>query len=221
MGIFGKAAMAAGMLAAGLIAGQAQAQDAPRGKRAGDFMIGLGAVGVLPTNGGTLNRGLPLGGSIGASNSASPLLDFTYFFTPNISANLIAATTQHTARVRGTALGDVNAGSLWALPPTLTLQYHPFPNARLSPYVGVGLNVTMFYGFGGAMTPPVNRVRAGTTVGVAANIGVDYEITPNWLANLDVKWIQMEPTISVNRGLSGGVARLNPFVVSAAARYRF
>jgi len=221
MGVSGKAVMVAGMLAAGLAAAPALAQDAPRGKRAGDFMIGFGAVGVLPTNGGTLNRGLPLGGSIGASNSASPLLDFTYFLTPNISANLIAATTQHTARVRGTALGDLNAGSLWALPPTLTLQYHPFPQARLSPYVGVGLNVTMYYGFGGAMTPPVNRVRMGTTVGVAANIGVDYEITPNWLANLDLKWIQMEPTVSVNRGLTGGVARINPFVVSAAMRYRF
>jgi outer membrane protein len=218
----GKAAWAAGVLAFGLAAAQpATAQEQPlRGKRAGDIVLGLGAVGVLPTNGGNI-RGI--GGRIEASNSASPQLDLTYFFTPNISANLIAATTYHTVNVRGTAIGDVRAGSVWALPPTLTLQFHPLPQSRVSPYVGVGLNATFFYGHSGPYepNPPVQRVRVGTSFGVALNAGVDIEITPRWLANLDLKWINMEPRASVNGGAFGGIARLNPWVVSAAARYRF
>ena len=35
----------------------AAAQSAPRGKQAGDFLIGLGAIGVLPSNGGSTSIG--------------------------------------------------------------------------------------------------------------------------------------------------------------------
>lgn len=208
--------VAAAMLALG--AGAASGQDAPRGKQAGDIVVGLGAIGVLPTNGGHVNR---IGGTPTASNSASPQLDVSYFFTPNISLNLIAASTQHDVSVRNSALGNVRLGDVWALPPTLTLQYHPLPRARISPYVGLGLNVTFFYGEGGRLTAPVNRVRIDPSVGVAPNIGVDYEIRPNWLLNLDAKWILMQPDVSVNSGFIRARADINPFVVGASVRYRF
>ena len=213
---WGRWAAAAVMLAG---AGSAMAQESElRGKRAGDFMIGFGAVGVLPTNGGNVSL---IGGTPQASNAASPLLDGTYFFTPNIALNLIAATTRHKLTVTNSALGTVNLGTVWALPPTLTVQYHLMPQSRISPYVGVGLNTTFFYGYGGNPSAPVNRVRVDTTVGVAPNIGVDYEIAPNWLLNLDAKWILMQPDVSVNSGFIRAQANINPFVISAAVRYRF
>ena len=213
---FGRLAAAAMLVAS---AGTAMAQDAaPRGKRAGDFMIGFGAVGVLPTNGGHVGV---IGGTPNASNSASPQLDGTYFFTPNLALNLIAATTQHDVSVRNSALGTVRLGSVWALPPTLTAQYHILPQSRISPYVGIGLNVTWFYGYNGGMTPPVSRVRLDPSMGVAPNIGVDYELAPNWLLNFDTKWILMQPDVSVNSGAIRGRADINPFVVSASLRYRF
>jgi outer membrane protein len=213
---WGKWAAAAMMLAG---AGSAMAQEVElRGKRTGDFMIGFGAVGVLPTNGGNVSL---IGGTPNASNAASPLLDGTYFFTPNIALNLIAATTRHKLTVTNSALGTVNLGTVWALPPTLTLQYHLMPQSRISPYVGVGLNTTFFYGYGGNPSAPVNRVRVDASVGVAPNIGVDYEIAPNWLLNLDAKWILMQPDVSVNSGLVRAQANINPFVISAAVRYRF
>lgn len=208
--------VAAAMLALG--AGAASAQDAPRGKRAGDMVVGLGAIGVLPTNGGHVGT---IGGTPTASNSASPQLDFSYFVTPNISLNLIAATTRHDVSVSRSALGNVQLGHVWALPPTLTVQYHPLPQARLSPYVGLGLNVTWFYGEGGRLTAPVSRVRIDPSVGIAPNIGVDYEIAPNWLVNFDAKWILMQPDVSVNSGFIRARADINPFVVGASVRYRF
>lgn len=197
--------------------GLAGAQEV-RGLRAGDMLVGFGAVGVLPTNGGTVGV---IGGRPQASNSASPLLDFTYFITPNFSANLIAATTRHDVRVRGSAAGNVSLGHVWALPPTLTVQYHPMPNSRISPYVGLGLNATVFYGHGGGMPGVVQRVRVQSTVGVAPSIGVNYEISPNWVANLDLKWVMMQPNVSVNSGTIRARADINPFVLGATLRYRF
>src|ERR687885_62257 len=114
--IFG---MVAGALAlAGAAASGAAAQDAVRGKQAGDIVLGLGAVGVLPEGGGRVGL---IGGKPGASNSASPQLDVSYFFAPQVALNLIAATTQHDISVTRSALGDVKLGHVWVLPPTLTV----------------------------------------------------------------------------------------------------
>ena len=196
-------------------------QDGVRGKQAGDFLIGLGVIGVLPTNGGNVPV---IGGTPTASNTATPQLDFTYFFTPNISANLIAATSRHDVSVQGSVIGDVNLGRVWALPPTLTLQYHPLPRSRFSPYAGLGLNLTIFYGEGGARNPAVTNVKVGNSVAMAVNFGTDLELSPNWLLNFDVKkMFFMEPTVRVDTviGRLNATADINPWVIGASVRYRF
>lgn len=212
---FGMLAGAAAL--ATTIAAGAAAQDAPRGKQAGDFVIGLGGIGVLPSNGGNTS----IGGKPEASNSGTAQLDFTYFFVPQVALNLIAATTQHDVSVKGSALGDVKLGSTWVLPPTLTLQIHPLPGSRISPYAGIGLNYTFFYGYGGSKSAPVSRVRIDSTPAFAMVAGVDYELTPNWLLNLDVKKILLRPDVSVNSGAVTARANLDPWVVGASVRYRF
>ena len=213
----GTLALAAG-LAATTLPGLAAAQDAPRGKQAGDVVVGLGVIGVLPANGGTVST---IGGTPHASNAATPQLDVSYFLLPNVALNLIAATSEHDLSVRGSALGDIKLGHVWALPPTLTVQYHPFPTARFSPYAGLGVNYTFFYGYGGDKTAPVNRVRVDSAPGFAMVAGVDYEVAPNWLVNFDVKKILLRPDASVNSGLVRAGVTLDPWIIGAAVRYRF
>ncbi|MCO6419484.1 OmpW family protein [Siccirubricoccus sp. KC 17139] len=212
--------MLGGAAIAAALAGAAMAEDGVRGKRAGDVVIGFGAIGVLPGNGG--GDVSPIGGKVHASNGASPQFDVTYFATPNIAFNLIAATTQHDIQARGSAAGrPLSLGHVWALPPTLTMQYHPFPNARFSPYLGAGLNYTWFYGYGGHRDAIVNRVRVDSAPGFALVVGLDYEIAPNWLANIDVKKIFLRPTASVNSGAVNARVELDPLILGASIRYRF
>jgi outer membrane protein len=216
-------ASAAAALAMVMGATPALAEDGVRGKLAGDFVVGLGAIGVLPANDG--GRVDTIGGRPRASNSASPQLDFSYFFTPNLALNLILATTQHDLVARGTALGDVQLGSVWALPPTLTLQYHPLPAARFSPYVGVGLNYTAFYGYShGGGSPVVRGVAVNNSVGAALNAGLDVEISGPWGLNVDVKKIFMSPNAAVGTTLGVKLharTEINPLVVGMSVRYRF
>jgi outer membrane protein len=209
--------MAAAALALALAAAPAIAQDA-RGFRAGDFMIGLSGIGVLPTNGGNTS----IGGTPNASDAFTAQLDFTYFFTPNFAVNLIAATTKHDVEVRNVpGAGTIDLGSVWALPPTLTLQYYPMPTSRFSPYVGAGVNYTLFYSEGGSRSPGINSVDIDNAWGFALNAGFNYEITPNWLANFDVKYIFLTPDVQVNGGAVTGTADINPWVVGLGVRYRF
>ena len=220
--------MLAGGLAAAVAFGGSGAAGAQemfvgpvRGKQAGDLVLGLSAIGLLPTNGGRVDA---IGGEPKASDSATAQLDLSYFFTPNLALNLIAATTRHDVSVRGSAIGTVDLGRVWALPPTLTLQFHPLPRSRVSPYAGVGVNYTVFYAEGGRRNPAVNDVSIGNGWGLALNAGVDVEVAPRWAVNFDVKKIFfLEPDVKVDTALGriNARAEINPWVVGAGVRYRF
>jgi len=209
------AAMGAALLAA---PAQAQSPQPLRGKQAGDLVLGFGLIGVLPVDGGRVDQ---IGGTPSASDAVTPQLDLTYFLTPQIALNLIAATTRHDVKVRGSALGDVDLGRVWALPPTLTLQYHPLPQSRVSPYVGVGVNYTVFYGEGGGRSAPVSKVDVENSWGWALNAGIDYEVSPRWSINTDVKKLFLRPDVSVNGGAINARADLDPWIFGASVRYRF
>lgn len=220
--MFRKTTLLAAAAAVALLAQPAMAQEATpvRGKQAGDFMIGLSVIGVVPNDGGHVDV---IGGTPTVSNAVTGQLDFTYFFTPNLSANLIAATTRHDLEVSGSALGLVDLGHVWALPPTLTLQYHPLPAERFSPYFGVGVNYTMFYSEGGGYSAPVTSVDVRNAWGLALNAGLDVEIAPNWLLNLDVKWLYMRPDVAVETtvGRINATTNLDPWIFGVGVRYRF
>lgn len=216
-------ALAAALLACtALIPAAASAQQfggqPVRGKQAGDIVLGAGLIGVLPEGGGRVSV---IGGRPEASDTATAQLDLTYFLAPQVSLNLIAATTRHDVHVRGSALGDVDLGRVWALPPTLNLQFHPFPAARFSPYIGAGLNYTVFYGEGGPRSAPVNKVSIDNAFGYGINFGLDVEVAPRWLVNVDAKKLWLRPDVSVNGGAITGHANIDPWIVGASVRYRF
>lgn len=197
------------------VATGAAAQTAPRGKQAGDFLIGLGAIGVLPNNGGSTS----IGGTPEASNAATAQLDFTYFLSPMLSLNLIAATTQHDVSARGTALGDVKLGHVWVLPPTLTAQIHPFPAARFSPYVGAGLNYTIFYN---EKKGQANSISYDDNIGYALQAGIDYAIAGAWSLNIDVKKLWLSTDVKANVGIPVKAdVDLNPWIFGVGVGYRF
>jgi outer membrane protein len=204
-------------LALAMVAGTASAQ-AVRGNQAGDVVLGAGLIGVLPSNGGNTS----IGGEPQASDSYTLQLDLSYFFTPNIALNIIAATTRHDVEVRNVPnVGTIDLGRVWALPPTLTLQYYPLPASRFSPYVGAALNYTVFYGEGGSRSAGINKVEIDNAFGYGVNFGFNYEITPAWLFNFDVKRLWLRPDVSVNSGGVTAEAHIDPWIVGASIRFRF
>ena len=95
----GKLAAAAMLVAS---TGAAMAQDvAPRGKHAGDIMIGFGAVGVLPTNGGQVSV-------IGGTPTAIP--DAPGLFAQNLDP--LAAARAYRERVVGPYRGVLPAAAI-------------------------------------------------------------------------------------------------------------
>ena len=181
----------------------------------GRWMIRARALGVMPDESSSIS---PIGGHASVNNNVVPELDFTYFFTSNLAAELILATTKHNVKASRTALGDVNAGHAWLLPPTLTMQYHFTDLPKMKPYIGAGVNYTIFYKEdAGAL----NTVNYDDSFGVALQAGVDIPIRDNWYFNMDVKKLWLNTTASFNNGAVKANVNLDPWLLGVGIGYRF
>lgn len=132
-------------------------------------------------------------GKIGAEDTMTGGLTVEYFFTPNISAELVAAIAHLDLDIGDTAVD----GDAWVLPPSLYVKYHPMPEAMISPYVGVGVNWMFFW------DESLNRNSDGLDLDLSidnafgwnAKIGADIKITENVYANVDIMYLDTEVEI--------------------------
>ncbi len=189
------------------------------GFKAGDWLIRARAIGVIPQESSTIDVAGTLGGEAKVDNSVMPELDFTYFFTQNIAAELILATTRHDVKAIGSAAGaSVDVGDAWVLPPTLTLQYHFTQFTGFKPYVGAGINYTIFYGEDAGS---LSSVDYDNSFGAALQAGVDVPLSGNWYANLDVKKVFIDTTAKFNGGTVRADVNIDPWIVGVGIGYKF
>jgi outer membrane protein len=186
-------------------------------------------VNVSPNESATIGV---IGGDVAINNKFVPELDFTYFFTKNFSVELILATAKHDVNtvgsnltaVAGPASANVDLGSVWLLPPTLTAQYHfNFDNFR--PYVGAGVNYTMFYSVDAGNT--IKDVSYDNAFGIAFQGGIDYDLNDTWFLNIDAKYILLSTDVTVDASnLAAGLSipakvDINPLLVGVGFGMRF
>ena len=144
-----------------------------------------------------------------------PEFDITYFFDENWSVELILATAKHDVEAVGTAAGDLDLGSVWLLPPTLTGQYH-FTGGNFVPYLGAGVNLTLFYGVDEG--PVADDVEYDTSLGFALQGGLDYMLNDKWFLNVDVKrlFLSTDVTVDATSALGATVGAdvdINPWII--------
>lgn len=185
------------------------------------WLVRVRGIGVIPeTSSSTISL---IGGHVThISNQIVPELDFSYFFSSNLAAELILATTRHSVQATDTTLpGTVNLGKVNLLPPTLTLQYHFLPKRMINPYVGVGLNYTYFYNVSNG--PVSLSTTYSDSVGPALQLGTDFALNDHWSINLDVKQIFMSSNVQVNTALGqlNTHVKINPVIVGLGVGYRF
>ena len=192
--------------------------NAPVGKQAGTVMVRIRAIGVIPeTSSSSISV---IHGGVNVTATAAPEVDVSYFFTDHLAAELIAASTRHEISGGHTAAGHLDVGSVYVLPPTLTLQYHFMPHGRFSPYAGAGLTAAFFYDSHPA-GPTVTKVGLSNGVGAAIQAGFDYNFSGHWFANFDVKQVFLNTEARINGGTILAKTALDPTIVGAGIGYRF
>lgn len=202
-----KAAAVMTVLAVGCFANTAMAQEQS------PWQVRARVVNIAPAD-----KSDPVGGT-GASNRLSvsdkviPEVDISYFFTPNIAAELILTYPQkHDVKLDGAKIGTFKH-----LPPTLTVQYHFTPASKISPYVGVGVNYTNISSV--KLLNGAGRLE-NDSFGLALQAGVDFKIDKNWSINLDVKKVQIRSDVFI-AGAKASAVRVDPLLVGIGVGYRF
>ncbi|MDD2337997.1 MAG: outer membrane beta-barrel protein [Geobacteraceae bacterium] len=149
-------------------------------------------------------------------DAVTPELDLEYFITKNFSTELVLALSKHDIMFDN---GGINGGSVWLLPPSLYVKYHPIPTAKISPYVGFGMNVVMPFDekltLGGDSVP----FKINSSVGWAAKVGADVRITDSVYWNIDAMYYDCRPDMNV----AGTTFKLdlNPFIIGTGIGVRF
>ncbi|MBL8538250.1 MAG: OmpW family protein [Hyphomonadaceae bacterium] len=176
-----------------------------------NLQIKVGVSGVLPNESGD-----PIPAEI--SDEWVPSLQLEYFFTDNISAELLCCVATHDVTA---ADGAVDLGEVTHFPPTVTLKYRWTDFGQFQPYVGAGVNFTAFID---DEPPAPLSIDYDQSFGGALQAGFDYRLDDHWALNLDVRriWISTDVTIT---GLGPTPVTdsvdVNPWVVSTSVGYRF
>ena len=171
----------------------------------GPWMVRARAVHLESAN----KDSTPLGLTV--NNKTIPEVDVSYFFTPNVAAELILTVPQkHTLRAGGAAIG-----SLKHLPPTLLLQYH-FNTSGIKPYVGAGLNYTRFSSVKAPAGVDIDR----NSFGAALQVGVDIPLQKNLYLNFDIKKVFIKTDVTAN-GAKLGSFKVDPVLVGVGLGWRF
>ncbi|WP_300396578.1 OmpW family outer membrane protein [uncultured Sphingobium sp.] len=210
-------------------AGAAVFASVPAQAKQGDILVRLRGIVVAPNEkSGSVLPAFP-GEKVSVNNAVAPEIDVTWMASDHIGFELIAATTKHSASGRTGTTGSIGKlASTWVLPPTLTAQYHFLPDAPVRPYVGAGVNYTLFYSedASGALESAVGKtkVHMSDSFGWAAQAGVDIDLNDRLFLNIDVKYIDIDTTARLST-TAAGVQKvhvdLDPLVFGIGVGMRF
>lgn len=200
------AAVLATLSLTGVAMSSAVAQESP-------WLVRVRAVHLDPADKADPVGGVGASDRITVSDKTIPEFDVSYFFTPNLAAELVLTYPQkHDVYLDGAGIGTFKH-----LPPSLLLQYHFTPDAPLKPYVGAGINYT---------TLSKVRLLNGAaslehdSVGLVLQAGVDYAIDKQWSLNFDIKKAQIRSDVMIG-GAKVSHIKVDPLMIGVGVGYRF
>lgn len=206
------------------------AQETQKSSDFKKWQVRLRGVGVVPDESAKIDI---IGGDVNVSTTFIPELDFTYFFTKNVSAELILGTTKHDVHtvasdisaVGGPTSYNVDLGSVYLLPPTLTAQYHFIIADVFRPYIGAGVNYTIFYNADAGKV--VKGIKYDNAFGYAFQGGFDLMVSDKYFINIDCKKLILNTKVKVDASnLAAGLSipadvDLNPWLVGFGVGMKF
>jgi len=186
----------------------------------GDMFMRFTATQVAPSSSSDGFSGAPT--VIPEADDSSTLgLTFVYMMSNNLGIEVLASLPfEHDITAGGTKIASTKQ-----LPPTVSIQYYFNPAEKFRPYVGAGLNYTIFF------NDNINAdVAAGLGIssdlelddsfGLAVQAGFDYDINEKWFVNADIRYINIETT-ATNSDIGSVDVDINPTVISLGVGYKF
>ncbi|WP_448550122.1 OmpW/AlkL family protein [Thalassotalea fusca] len=203
--------------------------------QAGDIVVRGGATLVNPDSNRAnvaLNGDDSVGLQVSVDDNTQLGLNGLYFFDRNWAVELLAATPfthDITVHDKNAALGVDGAklAEVTHLPPTVSAIYYFDSNSNLKPYIGAGINYTVFFEEEFDAAPKslgFNELSLDSSFGLALQVGADYYLDNNWHVNASVRYIDIdtEATFKVGNLVNGSAdVSIDPMVYSLMIGYKF
>jgi outer membrane protein len=202
-----------------VVAGTASAQDAE---------WRLGGRALYMTGGTTSPEVADTGASLELGAGGGLEFDAVARFSEMFAAEFTIGVTVQPLTVieNDICCSGVDGGWVWLVPLTAVAQFHIPVYGKWDPYVGLGIAWTYPYDdlssdikdFG------VRDIAFKSTVGLAAQGGVNLTLNNRWYANLDVRYlgVSLEATVTTDAGeLEPVDLDIKPWVIGIGFGYRF
>ncbi len=154
---------------------------------------------------------------VSVDNSSSFSFTIEKMLGPKLGLEVLAAYPfEHDIRL----VGGNKVGTATHLPPTVSLNWHMLPDSTFSPYIGAGVNYTIFWDESTTGALAGSKLTLDDSFGLAAQVGFDINLSNNWLLNGSVRYISISTKATLN-GASLGSVDIDPVVYSFNVGKRF
>ncbi len=176
----------------------------------GDWLLRVGVGNVDPKS---------TNGDIASVDSGTALVfNGTYFFTPNLGFEILAASPfSHDIEL---ADGGAKVGETKHLPPTFSLNYHFDTAGAFKPYVGAGLNYTLFFDEDTEGALAGTSLKLDDSIGLAAQLGADFDVSDTMFLNFAIRWIDINTDAELD-GAALEEVEIDPLVYSLTLGWKF
>lgn len=212
---------------------------------AGDFVIRGGATMVDPDSDKAGVYVEALGGdtplSVSVDDNTQLGLNFVYFYDSNWAVEVLAATPfKHDVKIHdpdgiaegvfevpGLDVDGLTLAEVTHLPPTISALYYFDTGTKFQPYVGAGINYTIFFDEEFKSAPKslgFNDLELDGSFGYSLQVGADYEIDDTWHLNASARYIDIntEANFKIGDDIKGSAdIDVDPMVYSIMLGYKF
>lgn len=202
--------------------------------QAGDIVVRGGLTNVAPDSDQST---ILLGGAdstmtLTVDDNSQLGLNFVYFYDKNWAVEVLAATPfTHDVTIQDTnSVLGVNGAKLAEvphLPPTVSALYYFDTSSAFKPYVGAGLNYTIFFEEEFEAAPKslgLSNLALDSSFGYSVQVGADYLLDDKWSINASARYIDISTDATFDvAGDSIGKAKIDvdPIVMSLMVGYKF
>ncbi|GAA5131156.1 OmpW/AlkL family protein [Thalassotalea piscium] len=202
--------------------------------KAGDIVVRGGVTNVTPNSD---HSAVMLGGadstmSLAVDDNAQIGLNFVYFYDKNWAIEVLAATpfTHDVTIYDPNAILNVDGAKLAEvshLPPTVSAVYYFDTMNNIKPYLGLGLNYTVFFDEGFESAPKslgLSNLALDGSFGLSIQAGFDFNLNQNWHINTSIRYIDIDTEATFDVGgnnIGKANISIDPTVFSVLIGYKF
>ncbi|TAH44282.1 MAG: OmpW family protein [Bacteroidetes bacterium] len=164
---------------------------------------------------GSSDHSVPAGYMVYSSLSFEPSVART--LTKNLALELNIRIESHEIDSMTVGINEGLAlGSVELIPINLIFQYRPFIKGNVLPYLGIGINYSIFWEKSGSL----NSTDLSPGFGPSVQLGMDVDLRKNLLLNFQLSWNTLRTDIKSN-GSKLANLKIDPLALGIGFGYRF